>query len=260
VASSSSSSVFGDLRSGGGLAALNAHLRTRSYIEGYSWSEADVQTWHQVPNQVDMKTYPHISRWWSHIASFTIKRGPAPAPVPVRREDKKSGGSGSSAKGAAANATATPSKTAPAKASKREAEPEPEPAAPADMDFDSMMAGGDEPDPEVEKLMKKRAAEAAEKKKIERATAEKASAIIDVKPEGDEIDMKELEEKVRAIKKDGLEWTKASLIPVVKNIKKLRIIAIVPEGDDQLLEELQEEIEKIEGVQSTDFKSGSIML
>lgn len=258
MASSSSSTVFGDLRSAGGLAALNAHLRTRSYIEGYSLSEADVQTWPQVANQVDNKTYPHVFRWWNHIAYFTTNRFAGSRPAPARGgEEKKSGGSSAKTSASAA------AKTAPANAAKKEtklAKPDDADVAPPEMDFDSLMEGGDEPNPEVEKLMKKRAEDAAEMKKTERLTAAKGSAIFDVKPEGDEIDMKVIESQVRAIQKEGLEWTKASLIPVVNKIKKLRIIAIVPEGDDQLLEEVQEAIEKIDGVQSTDVKSGSIML
>lgn len=65
--------------------------------------------------------------------------------------------------------------------------------------------------------------------------------------------MKELEENVRSIDKEGLVWGASKLIPVGYGVKKLQINLVV-EDDKISLDELQEEIEAFEDyVQSTDI-------
>lgn len=64
--------------------------------------------------------------------------------------------------------------------------------------------------------------------------------------------MKELEEGVRAIEKDGLVWGASKLVAVGFGIKKLQINLVV-EDDKVSLDELQEQIEGLEDyVQSSD--------
>lgn len=64
--------------------------------------------------------------------------------------------------------------------------------------------------------------------------------------------MKELEEGVRAIEKDGLVWGASKLVAVGFGIKKLQINLVV-EDDKVSLDELQEQIESLEDyVQSSD--------
>lgn len=65
--------------------------------------------------------------------------------------------------------------------------------------------------------------------------------------------MKELENSVRSIEKDGLVWGGSKLVAVGFGIKKLQI-NIVIEDDKISLDELQEEIDAFEDyVQSSDI-------
>ena len=67
--------------------------------------------------------------------------------------------------------------------------------------------------------------------------------------------MKELEENVRSIDKDGLVWGASKLVAVGFGIKKLQINLVV-EDEKISLDELQQEIEEFEDhVQSTDIVS-----
>lgn len=64
--------------------------------------------------------------------------------------------------------------------------------------------------------------------------------------------MKELEEAVRSVEKDGLVWGASKLVAVGFGIKKLQINLVV-EDDKVSLDELQEQIEGFEDyVQSSD--------
>jgi elongation factor 1-beta len=65
--------------------------------------------------------------------------------------------------------------------------------------------------------------------------------------------MKELEEHVRSIEKDGLVWGGGKLVPLGYGIKKLQINLVI-EDDKISLDELQQQIEEFEDyVQSTDI-------
>lgn len=69
----------------------------------------------------------------------------------------------------------------------------------------------------------------------------------------DETDMKELENAVRSIEKDGLVWGGGKLVPVGFGVKKLQINLVV-EDDKVSLDELQEQIQEFEDfVQSSDI-------
>jgi elongation factor 1-beta len=61
---------FGDLRTPAGLTALNTYLLTRSYIDGFKPSQADVAVFAGLSAAVDEAKFPHVARWASHIASF----------------------------------------------------------------------------------------------------------------------------------------------------------------------------------------------
>jgi len=228
---------FGDLHTDAGLAKLNSHLATRSYVEGYTPGQADVETYHKVLNTVSAAKYPHVSRWYLHMASFTNQQRSRLRPSgPVKLTETKS-----------------ETKGAPAKAAKKEKEPEPEEEV-AEMDFDSMMDGGGDDDAEVKAVLKKKEEEAAaaKGKKKEAAPVGRSNIIFDVKPEDDTTDMKAVEAAVRAIQMDGLMWAASQLEPIAFGLKKLRIIAIVV---DELVstDDLQERMEALPGVQSTDI-------
>jgi len=226
---------FGDLSSDAGLTKLNAFLSTRSYIEGFSASQADVDTYHKVQNTVSSQKFPHVARWYHHIALFSNQqRTKFRAAGPIKHDEVK-----------------TETKTAPKAAAKKEEVPvvEDEP----EMSFDDL--DGAAPDPEVEALLKKKAAEAEAAKPAKpkkEGPAPRSNVILDVKPEDDETDLKVLEAEIRGIAMEGLHWGGSQLEPIAFGLKKLRIIAIVHD-DIVSVDDLQERIEAFPGVQSTDI-------
>lgn len=71
----------------------------------------------------------------------------------------------------------------------------------------------------------------------------------------DETSMKELEESVRSIEKDGLVWGGSKLVAVGFGIKKLQINLVI-EDNKISVDDLQQQIEEFEDyVQSTDVVS-----
>jgi len=61
---------FTDFVSDGGLTLLNNWLKTRSYISGYTPTQADVVTFKALKDQPAVEKYPHAYRWYSHIKSY----------------------------------------------------------------------------------------------------------------------------------------------------------------------------------------------
>ena len=75
---------------------------------------------------------------------------------------------------------------------------------------------------------------------------------MDVKPWDDETDLKVMEEKVRAIEIDGLEWTASKLVEIGYGIKKLSISCHI-EDEKVSVDDIQDKIQELEDlVQSTD--------
>jgi len=76
--------------------------------------------------------------------------------------------------------------------------------------------------------------------------------VLDVKPWDDETDMKQIEDHVRSITMDGLNWGSSKLVPVGYGIKKLQISAVI-EDDKVSVDSLEEQITaKDDLVQSMD--------
>jgi len=116
----------------------------------------------------------------------------------------------------------------------------------------------DEPLTEEEKEREKVIAERAKKLNDERAAKGKkkelarSTLILDVKPLGDDTDLKELEKRVRAIEMEGLRWAGSEQVPIAFGLKKLRIISVIV--DDLIsTDALREQIEAFEDCQSTDI-------
>jgi len=224
---------FKDLSSDAGLNSLNNHLATRSYIEGYQASSADIQILSQIHASIDNKKYPHAARWLNHITSFS----------PLVRA-KFGGGASASTSGAAAHGGKA------AKNAEAEAEGEDED------DFMTSLSDDDDDgdaDSAAQALIAKKNAEReAAKKKEKGGPVAKSSLILDVKPEDSDTDLQELVKKIKAIEMQGLTWGNYELIPVAYGIKKIRIICVVID-DEVSTDDLQEAIEQTEGVQSTDI-------
>lgn len=219
--------IDGDLASDAGLSKLNAYLESRSYIEGWTPSVADVTLLSGINTAPDANKYPHARRWFNQIESYTAderKRFPG---VTKSLADYGVVSNGSSAGGSGA-------------------------AASADADDDDIDLFGSEDDEEAEKAKAARVAAYNEKKSKKAAVIAKSNVILDVKPWDDETDMKQLEEAVRKISCDGLVWGISKLVPLAYGIKKLQIVCVV-EDDKVSIDWLQEEIQSNEEfVQSCD--------
>ncbi|KDQ55951.1 hypothetical protein JAAARDRAFT_70812 [Jaapia argillacea MUCL 33604] len=208
------------------LAKLEAHLATRSYVEGYTPSQADVHVFKLISSAPAAATYPHVARWYEHIQSYAAEHPSLP---------------GSSTAGEAF--VSAPAPAAPAAAA---------PAAEEDEDIDLFGSDDDEDDAEAEKLKQQRVAEYNAKKANKPKTVAKSIVTLDVKPWDDETDMQALEDSVRSIEQPGLVWGGSKLVAIGYGIRKLQMTVVV---EDELvsLDELQEKIQEFEDyVQSTD--------
>ncbi|KAK6359131.1 Translation elongation factor 1 beta [Orbilia brochopaga] len=216
---------FGDLVADAGKNALNSWLETRSYITGYTPSQADVIVFKSVGSAPDASKYPYAARWYNHIDTYSEEFESLPG-------DK-----------GAPLASFGPEGGAPVP---------PAAAQEDDDDVDLFASDDEEEDAEAEKLKAQRLAEYNAKKALKTKPAAKSIVTLDVKPWDDETDMAELEKNVRAIEKDGLVWGASQLIAVGFGIKKLQINLVI-EDEKVSVDDLQQQIEEDEDhVQSTD--------
>ncbi|KAF8567179.1 hypothetical protein P879_08453, partial [Paragonimus westermani] len=126
------------------------------------------------------------------------------------------------------------------------------PVASGDVDCD-LFASDAEANPDAEKLRAQRLAEYEAKKSKKPAEIAKSNIILDVKPWGDDTDLKEMENLVRSIKADGLYWGQSKFVPLAYGIKKLQICCVV-EDDKVGTDFLEEAITGLEDhVQSVDI-------
>jgi len=221
---------FVDFLTDAGLTTLNSWLTTRSYIVGYSPSQADVVSFKALKSAPDATKYPHAARWYKHIASWSDDF--ATLPGDASKEYTTYGPD-------VTTATLNPAK-APA-------------AEEDDDDVDLFGSDDEEEDAEAERIKNERLAAYRKLKEGKVKPAAKSVVTMDVKPWDDETDMKALEATVRGIEKDGLVWGLSKLVPVGFGIKKLQINLVI-EDDKIGLSDLQEEIEEFEDfVQSTDI-------
>ena len=177
--------------SGGDLSHLESHLKTRSYIEGYEPSQADVSVFKDIKSAPSADKYPNSARWYSHIDSYASEHSSLPGEA----------GKPSSAYGADSTPTAIKEVQAQDTTSK-------DAKAGNDDEDDIDLFGSDddeeEESQEAKDLREKRLAEYNAKKAGKTKPAAKSIVTLDVKPWDDETDMKELEAGVRAIEMDGL--------------------------------------------------------
>jgi len=196
---------FGDLKTESGVKALNEFLASRSYIDGYVPSQADVSiftTLGGAPNDA----HSHCARWYRHIKSYSpdeLKSFPGvSSPTPVKNEKKDSD---------------------------------------EEDDFD-IFDDDEEEEEETEeekRIKEERLAAYHAKKSKKQVLIAKSSVLLDVKPWDDETDMGKMEELVRTLKFDGLVWGQSKLVPLAYGIKKLQISCVIE--DDKISTDLLEE-------------------
>lgn len=248
--------AFKNLNNDSGLKELNDFLASRSYIQGYSVSGEDFAVYNQLPHNVDGDKFPHVLRFYKHI-----RAQPEHVATCHGGESKHAPSASPKAKAASPKAKPASPKSSPkgkaASPKGKAASPKASPKAEAQKDDavdDFDLFGGDD-DAEAKKQleeMKKKKEDADKAKKEKPKPVAKSSLVLDVKPEGLETDMAELEANVRKIEQEGLHWGASQLVPVAYGVKKLRIMCTVVD-DLVSVDDLQEEIEKIEGCQSTDI-------
>lgn len=220
---------FTDLLTDAGLSLLNSWVSTRSYITGYSASQADVAVFKALKEAPNAAKHPYAARWYKHIATyedeFATLEGDASKPYTVYGPE-------------VAEVTLNPAK-APA-------------AAEDDDDVDLFGSDDEEEDAEAARVREERLAAYREKKAAKPKVAAKSVVTLDVKPWDDETDLAAMEAAVRGIEQDGLLWGASKLVAVGFGIKKLQINLVV-EDEKVSLDELQEQIQEFEDwVQSTD--------
>ncbi|KAK1781477.1 hypothetical protein QBC45DRAFT_430850 [Copromyces sp. CBS 386.78] len=223
---------FTDLLTDAGLTVLNNWLLTRSYVTGYTASQADVAVFKALKEAPSAEKYPNAARWYKHIATyeeeFATLAGDSSAPYTTYGPE-------------VAEVTINPAK-APEAAAEEE-----------DEDVDLFGSDDEEEDAEAARIREERLAAYREKKAAKPKIAAKSIVTMDVKPWDDETDMVALEAAVRGIEKDGLVWGGSKLVPVGFGIKKLQINMVI-EDDKVSLDELQEQIADFEEwVQSSDI-------
>ncbi|KAL6797517.1 hypothetical protein GGI42DRAFT_330836 [Trichoderma sp. SZMC 28013] len=219
---------FTDLLTDAGLTLLNSWVSTRSYVTGFSASQADVAVFKALKEAPSADKYPSAARWYKHIATyedeFATLEGDASKPYTVYGPE-------------VAEVTLNPAKA---------------PAAEEDEDVDLFGSDDEEEDAEAARIREERLAAYREKKAAKPKVAAKSVVTLDVKPWDDETDLAAMEAAVRGIEKDGLLWGASKLVAVGFGIKKLQINLVV-EDEKVSLDELQEEIQEFEDwVQSTD--------
>eukprot|EP00745_Piridium_sociabile_P033069 TRINITY_DN56613_c0_g1_i4.p2 TRINITY_DN56613_c0_g1~~TRINITY_DN56613_c0_g1_i4.p2 ORF type:complete len:221 (-),score=70.84 TRINITY_DN56613_c0_g1_i4:94-756(-) len=200
---------FGDLKSDSGLKALNEFLADRSYIEGYTGSQADTAVFGGVSG-APKASFPHALRWYNHIKA--LDRSALPG---VKKSLDSYGGATSAAGGGDAQVD--------------------------DDDLDLFGSDDEEDDAEADRMRQQRVAAYKDKKSKKPALVAKSNIILDVKPWDDETDMKKLEACVRTVACDGLVWGPGKLVPVGYGIHKLQIGCVVEDekvGTDFLDEQI----------------------
>ncbi|CAI7580440.1 Elongation factor 1-beta [Penicillium manginii] len=218
---------FTDFVSDAGLALANNYLSTRSYVVGSSPSQADVVTFKAFSAAPDAEKYPHVARWYKHIASYESEfttlpgdaskaftaYGPEGADLPANPKDK----------------------------------PE------EDEEEDLFGSDSEEEDAAVVEERNRRLEDYKAKKAAKGPKpAAKSIVTLEVKPWDDETDLAQMEANVRAIEMDGLTWGASKLVAVGFGIKKLQINLVV-EDEKVSTDDLQAQIEEDEDhVQSTD--------
>lgn len=219
-----------DVASPQGLADLDAFLRGRSYVVGYTPSASDAELYAALGKAPDAK-YVNVARFYSHVGSFTA-------------DARKAWASAFGGKVAAAPAAGGAGK---GKKEEKKAAPAAAPAAEEEDDAADLF-GDDDDDAAAKKIAANAAAskkEEKEKKPVKPGDIAKTSVIYEVKPMEAGQDMALLESKIREIEMDGLLWGgEFKVVDVAFGIQKLVVQGIV-EDEKVGLDDLEEKMKAI---------------
>ncbi|CEG63092.1 Putative Elongation factor 1-beta [Rhizopus microsporus] len=166
---------------------LDSYFENVSYVKGVEASDADVAVFNALTEGVSAEAYPHLARWYSHIAAvkgLAAKEGAAPAAAPAA-------------------------------------------AAEDEDDIDLFGSDDEEVDEEAEKIKAQRLAEYNAKKAAKPKPIAKTTITLEIKPWDDETDMDAMTKGVKEIAMDGLLWGGHQLVPIGYGIRKLQINCVV---------------------------------
>lgn len=207
---------FGDLKKDSGLKALNDFLADKSFLEGYTASQADVAVYEQLKSAPSSQ-FANALRWYNNISSYSKSFSSLPGVKPAATK-------------------------APAPADDDE-----------DEDVDLFGSDEEEEDADAARVREERLAAYAAKKSKKPGPIAKSQVLLDCKPWDDETDMKAMETAVRSIQMEGLVWGASELKPVGFGIKKLSILSTIVD-DLVSVDDLTEKIEAFDDfVQSVDI-------
>jgi len=180
-----------------GQGKLNGYLAKQSYIVGYTPSQEDVKVYlalQDVPNK-----FSGLKRWYNHIGSFTEEERNR-----FGREEEEH--------------VHVPAGSVTTKVE------EPKVEEPVDEDFD--MFGGDEDPEAAEKLKQEREQQrldALATEKPKKKIIERSNIVFNIKPAEADTNIQVLEDFVRGIQMEGLDWKASEHLDLAYDIKTLKI-------------------------------------
>ncbi|XP_045592107.2 elongation factor 1-beta' [Procambarus clarkii] len=243
---------FGDVTTSCGLQILNDYLQDRSYIHGFTPSKTDAEVFSSLAN-VPEEHFCHALRWYNHIQSFSVEL------------KLTFGGNSASTNDLLQNAALIEEVVINSSDLLRqdkdmtssEINDVLEVIDTDDEDeFDLFCSDDDDEDQEAARIRDERLRAYAEKKLKKPSPVAKSSIMLDVKPWDDETDMKTMEELVRSIKMDGLQWGASKLAPLAFSINKLSILCIVEDEKvsvDDLIEKIYDFQDTVQSVDIAAF-------
>ena len=216
-----------------GKAAFNGFMGAKSYVEGWNFSPIDVEWFGKFSAIPDAGKYPHLYRWYIHIAALQGIRGLNMSP-PV-----------------AAAAAPAPAAAAPAKKGGDD-----------DDDFDVFGDDDEEDDAPKESRteMLQRLKSEAEARAAAKEKKQRTLVSIEIKPWDVEQDLMALWKKItQTVTQDGLKWGETcTLADVAFGIKKIQTTFVM--GVNNSADEVEEKILAMEDeVQSFEVISMSVL-
>jgi len=172
-----------------GQGKLNGFLGKQSYIAGASPSQDDIRVFHAV-KEVSNK-FPHLKRWYNHVASFS-------------QDEREHFG--------VEDYVELPKVTPPTTG--------------GDDDFD-FFGDATVDDTGLKERMaeeqRKKEEEEKNKGKGKKKIIERSNVVFNVKPAEADTDMNAIEEFVRGIQMEGLDWKASELVDLAFGVKTLKI-------------------------------------
>eukprot|EP00978_Attheya_sp_CCMP212_P010224 scaffold24581_cov51-Attheya_sp.AAC.1 len=219
-------SIKFDVSTPKGLAAFSGFMGSKSYVEGWQFSDADSEYFGKFTSCPEAATYPHAFRWYIHIAALQGVRGLS-----------------FSAPAAAAEA----------------------PAKGGDDDDDFDVFGDDDEEDDEPKESRKdmlaRYKKDAEDRLAKKEANQRTLVGIEVKPWDTEQDLLALWKKIttEVVVMDGLRWGETcNLAEVAFGIKKIQTTFVM--GVSQSSQDVQDMIEAMEDeVQSVEITSMNVL-